>query len=179
VFGQAGYGGYDGGVTAVTILSTLVEGDGASMMMLVTGALVTIAGTTHLALATALQATNNTDISIFTFSMPHGALVFVGAEAEGTENVYTANSTTVKTGYYVQKQDKMLLRVEVVKYDSMAKGLYLSLEYEYISNAAKEWDGWIWGLSTLMDVPKALLMRRVSLFSGRREEGSVSAYQKY
>lgn len=142
VFGQAGHGGHEGGGKAAPVtLSTLAEGTGAGMMMLATGTLMTIAGTTLSALAAALLATN-TDISIFTPYMPRGASVFVGAGAEGTENVFAANSTTVKTGYYVQKQDKMLLQAEVVNYDPMAKDVYLSLEYEYIPHIGKE-EGWL------------------------------------
>lgn len=106
-----------------------------------TGAMKTIAGTTLSALAAALLATN-TDISISTSYMPRSASVLVGAGAETTEIVFAANSTTVKTGYYVQRQDKMLLQAEVINYDPMAKDVYLSLVYEYIPNIEKG-EGWL------------------------------------
>lgn len=145
VFGQAsggaGHASHGSEKAATASLSTMASGNGAGMMLLATGALMTIAGTALSTLAAALLATN-TDISTLATSLPRGASVFVAAGAEGTENVFAANSSSVKTGYYVQKADKMVLQAEVVNYDSVAKDVYLSLDYEYIPNVGKG-EGWL------------------------------------
>jgi hypothetical protein len=145
VFGQtaggAGHASHGEKATSMSLAADMALGNAAGLMLLATGALMTIAGTALSTLAGVLLATN-TEISSLTKSMPMGASVFVAAGAEGTGNVFTANSTTVKTGFFVQKQDKMLLQAEVVNYDSITKDIYLSLEYEYMTGVGQK-EGWL------------------------------------
>jgi hypothetical protein len=105
-------------------LASLYKGVSAATLALAGGGLLTLAGTAVSALAGVMIATNS--------KLPGGATVFIAVGAEGTENIFTANSTQVKSGFYVQKQDKMHLSAEVINYDSFAKEIYLSIEYEYI-----------------------------------------------
>jgi hypothetical protein len=93
--------------------------------MLATGALLSLSGAAMSALGTAVMQSG--------YTMPGGISVFVGTGPEGTPNVFTANSSMVKSGYYVQPTDKMHLAAEVINYDSFTKEIYLSIEYEYLT----------------------------------------------
>jgi hypothetical protein len=105
-------------------LASFYKGASPATLALASGGLLTLAGTAVSALAGVMLATKS--------KLPGGATVFFAAGAEGTENIFTANSTQVKSGFYVQKQDKLHLSAEVINYDNAAKDIYLSIEYEYV-----------------------------------------------
>jgi hypothetical protein len=105
-------------------LASLYKGASPAALALAGGGLLTLAGTAVSALAGVMLATKS--------KLPGGVTVFFAAGAEGTENIFTANSTQVKSGFYIQKQDKLHLSAEVINYDAAAKEIYLSIEYEYV-----------------------------------------------
>jgi hypothetical protein len=105
-------------------LSAMSKGALPGTYALATGAFLALSGVAMSALGTAMLATG--------YKVPGGTSVFVGAGAEGSTNVFTANNSMVKSGYYVQPNDKMHLAAEVINYDSFSKDIFLSMEYEYI-----------------------------------------------
>jgi hypothetical protein len=111
-------------------LSSMASGAGSAVLALASGALLTIAGAALTGLGAAMLVTGKVP------EVARGASVFMGAGAEGSENVFAANSSSIKTGYLVQKKDKILMSAEVINYDPIPKDVYLSFEYEYMPRSS-------------------------------------------
>jgi hypothetical protein len=61
--------------------------------------------------------------------------IFVGQGSEGGANSFSAGSTSsVKSGFHIQKTDKITLLAELVNYNTVKTPVYLALEYEYLPN---------------------------------------------
>jgi hypothetical protein len=61
--------------------------------------------------------------------------IFVGQGSEGGANSFSAGSASpVKSGFHIQKQDKITLLAELVNYNAVKTPIWLALEYEYLPN---------------------------------------------
>jgi hypothetical protein len=60
--------------------------------------------------------------------------IFVGQGSEGGANTFApvGNNTEVKSGFHIQKNDKITLLAELVNYNQKPTPVYLALEYEYL-----------------------------------------------
>jgi hypothetical protein len=61
-----------------------------------------------------------------------GISVFVAKGGDDGKSIFTAVNSTVKSGFYIGKQDSILFTAELVNYDPIPKEVYFSLDYEYI-----------------------------------------------
>jgi hypothetical protein len=64
------------------------------------------------------------------FGFPASPLIAKGGEA--FRQIFAALNSTVKSGFYIAKNDAMFMSAEIVNYDPVPKELYLSLDVEYI-----------------------------------------------
>jgi hypothetical protein len=65
------------------------------------------------------------------FSMP-AVSVLIGKGNEEGASVFFAPNTTVKSGFYLSKSDKIYMTAELVNYKPVDRDIYISMEYEYI-----------------------------------------------
>jgi hypothetical protein len=63
--------------------------------------------------------------------------IFTGQGSDGAGNVFAAKNSEVKSGFGIQKQDKIMLLAELVNYNKRPTNVYIDLEYEYITNMPK------------------------------------------
>jgi hypothetical protein len=61
-----------------------------------------------------------------------GVSVFVGKGNELGSSIFAAPNSTVKSGFYVSKNDRMYMTAELVNYEPADRDIYVMLDYEYI-----------------------------------------------
>jgi hypothetical protein len=57
--------------------------------------------------------------------------VFVGSAAELADNQYTTQNATINTGFYIPKNEKVFVQIDMVNYKEYDQNIYLVPEIEY------------------------------------------------
>jgi hypothetical protein len=66
-------------------------------------------------------------------SLPSGLSLFIGKGNEGDSSIFAPlNSTAVKSGFWIGKNDKMTATAEVVNYRDTPKDVYFAIDMEYL-----------------------------------------------
>ena len=61
-----------------------------------------------------------------------GISVFIGQGDEGSAMSFTSKNSPIKSGFWIGDKDKFNVMSEAINYDTVAKDMYISVEYEYI-----------------------------------------------
>jgi hypothetical protein len=58
--------------------------------------------------------------------------VFMAGGLEAAEFKFSATNSSVQSGYYIEKNANIMINVDIVNYENVAKDLYMVSEIEYL-----------------------------------------------
>jgi hypothetical protein len=76
------------------------------------------------------------------FSAP-AVSVFIGKGNEEGAAVFAAPNSTVKSGFYFSKADKLYMTAELVNYKPVDRDIYISMDCEYIKGSGSKPAGYM------------------------------------